>query len=64
VSEGNQKGVRFWSNVITEYTSGMAVETTRSGSPHAWRAFSFNSANRAYVPMTSNPGEVPDTGRL
>ena len=50
VSEGNQKGVRFWSNVITEYTSGMAVQTTRSGSPHAWRVFSFNSANRRTCP--------------
>ena len=46
VSEGNQKGLRFWANVIAEYTSGTAVETLRSGSPHAWRVFSFNSANR------------------
>jgi len=46
VSEGNQQGLRFWANVIAEYTSGAAVETTRSGSPHAWRVFSFNSANR------------------
>jgi hypothetical protein len=44
VSEGNQKGLRFWANVIAEYTSGAAVETTRSGRPHAWRVFSFNSA--------------------
>jgi hypothetical protein len=46
VSEGNQEGLRFWANVIAEYTSGTAVETTRPGSPHAWRVFSFNSANR------------------
>jgi predicted acetyltransferase len=45
VSEGNQNGLRFWANVIAEYTSGSAVETTRSGSPYAWRVFSFNSAN-------------------
>ena len=47
VSEGNQSGLRFWSNVITEYTSGRAVETTHAGSPHAWRVFMFNSANQA-----------------
>jgi predicted acetyltransferase len=46
VSEGNQKGLRFWANVIAEYTSDTAVETTRSGDPHAWRVFSFNSADR------------------
>jgi predicted acetyltransferase len=46
VSEGNQEGLRFWANVIAEYTSGTAVEATRAGSPHAWRVFSFNSANR------------------
>jgi predicted acetyltransferase len=46
VSEGNPEGLRFWASVIGEYTSGTAVQTTRSGSPHAWRVFSFNSANR------------------
>ena len=46
VSEGNQEGLRFWANVIAEYTSGTAVKTTRSGSPHAWCVFSFDSANR------------------
>jgi len=46
VSEGNRKGLRFWANVIAEYTSGTAVETTRPDSPHAWRVFSFDSANR------------------
>jgi hypothetical protein len=46
VSEGNQKGLHFWANVIAEYTSGTAVGTTRSGSPHPWRVFSFDSANR------------------
>jgi predicted acetyltransferase len=46
VAEGNQKGLLFWTNVIGEYTSGTAVETTHPGSPHTWRVFSFNSANR------------------
>lgn len=46
VSEGNQEGLRFWANVITDYTGGAAVETTRSGSLHAWHVFSFHSANR------------------
>jgi predicted acetyltransferase len=32
--------------VIAEYTSSTPVETTRPGSPHAWRVFSFNSANK------------------
>jgi predicted acetyltransferase len=45
VTEGNPEGLRFWASVIGEYTSGTAVQTTRSGSPHAWRVFSFNSAN-------------------
>jgi len=46
VSEGNPEGLRFWASVIGEYTSGTAVQTTRSGSPHAWRVFSFNSVDR------------------
>ena len=50
VSEGNQQGLQFWTNVIAEYTSGTAVETTRSGSPHAWRVFAFNSAKRGMRP--------------
>lgn len=44
VSEGNENGIRFWANVIAEYTSGTAVETRLAGSPHGWRVFSFNSA--------------------
>ena len=50
VSEGNQEGLRFWVKAIAEYTDGTAVETMRSGSPHAWRVFSFNSANRRVCP--------------
>jgi predicted acetyltransferase len=45
VSEGNPEGLRFWASVVGEYTSGTAVQTTSPGSPHAWRVFSFNSAN-------------------
>lgn len=44
VSEGNRSGCPFWASVIGEYTGGAVVETTRPGSPHAWRVFSFNSA--------------------
>ncbi|MBS0418318.1 MAG: hypothetical protein JSR66_11435 [Proteobacteria bacterium] len=43
VAEGNQSGLRFWARVIGEYTGGAAEETTRPGSPQAWRVFSFNS---------------------
>ena len=45
VSEGNKNGLRFWANVIAEYTGGTAVAATLPGSPHAWRVFSFNSAH-------------------
>ena len=47
VSEGNRSGRHFWASVIAEYTSGALVETTRPGSPHAWRVFSFNSVSRS-----------------
>jgi len=46
VSEGNHTGRKFWARVITEYTSGRFVETTRAGSPNAWQVFAFDSANR------------------
>jgi len=45
VSAGNHEGLRFWANVIAQYTGGAAVEITRPGTPHAWRVFSFNTAN-------------------
>ena len=47
VSEANRSGGPFWASVIAEYTSGAVVETTRPGTPHAWRVFSFHSVNRA-----------------
>ena len=43
VSEGNTGAVPFWDAVIAEYTSGAATESRRSGSPNAWRVFSFES---------------------
>ncbi|MFI5364444.1 MAG: GNAT family N-acetyltransferase [Candidatus Binatia bacterium] len=46
VSEGNHRGRSFWANVIAEYTNGALTQTTRPGSPHAWRVFSFDSVNR------------------
>ncbi len=49
VSEGNLIGLRFWSGVIAEFTSGTATESTCPGQPHAWRVFSFEST----------PGNVP-----
>jgi predicted acetyltransferase len=43
VSEGNLIGLRFWSSVIAEFTSGTAAESMCPGQPHAWRVFSFES---------------------
>ena len=43
VSEGNTGALPFWTRVIAEYTRGAATESRRSGSPHAWRVFSFES---------------------
>ncbi len=52
VSEGNQNGIRFWSSVIAEYTRGIFLETTRPGSPHPWRVFSFNSVKQQTAGVT------------
>jgi predicted acetyltransferase len=49
MSEGNDSGCHFWSSVIAEYTNGALAQTTRPGSPHAWRVFSFNSRSRSTV---------------
>ena len=46
VSEGNQRGLPFWSSVISGYTNSAAKVDTRPGSPHAWRVFSFHSKER------------------
>jgi predicted acetyltransferase len=44
VSEGNPGALRFWTDVIGEYTMGTAMQFERSGNPNAWRVFSFDSA--------------------
>ncbi len=44
VSEGNRPGLPFWEAVIREYTGGAFSASTRPGSPHAWRVYSFKSA--------------------
>jgi predicted acetyltransferase len=50
VSEGNQEGLRFWTNVIAEYTASTPVHSAVPGSPHAWRVFSFDTVNRRLCP--------------
>jgi predicted acetyltransferase len=46
VSEANAIGRRFWARIIAEYSNGVFAETTRPGTPHIWRVFSFASRNR------------------
>jgi predicted acetyltransferase len=43
VSERNRRGVPFWSATVRAYTGGAFAETTRPGSPGAWRVFAFES---------------------
>jgi len=43
VSGGNRPGLPFWGDVIRDYTNGVYTEETRSGSPHPWRVFSFQT---------------------
>ena len=43
VSLGSPGALPFWTSVIGEYSAGTAIETTRPGTPHAWRVFSFQS---------------------
>ena len=43
VSEANRAGIPFWSEVVREYTAGAFRESTRPGSPHAWRVLTFTS---------------------
>jgi hypothetical protein len=43
VCEGNVDALPFWTRIVAEYTRGAAVESTRPGTPHAWRVFSFQS---------------------
>jgi predicted acetyltransferase len=43
VSEANRAAVRYWSEVIGSYTSGVFGESTRPGGPAGWRIFTFVS---------------------
>ena len=45
-SEGNPDAVLFWADIITEFTNGAVIESTRPGKPNAWRVFSFESATQ------------------
>jgi predicted acetyltransferase len=45
VSEGNRGALPFWEAVISGYTHGQFTQSTREGSPHAWRDLSFTAAN-------------------
>jgi predicted acetyltransferase len=54
VSEGNSGALAFWARVIAEYTRGAATESRHSGSPSAWRVFSFESP-RIYGPSGDEP---------
>jgi predicted acetyltransferase len=46
VSEGNHGGCDFWDEVITEYTKCVYTKTVRSGSPHSWCVFAFESSRQ------------------
>jgi predicted acetyltransferase len=41
VSDANRAGLRFWEEVVRDYTSGRCIESVRSGSPYGWRVFRF-----------------------
>lgn len=43
VVETNEIGVRFWSDVVRSYTSGVFGESTMAGASDAWRVFTFTS---------------------
>jgi predicted acetyltransferase len=45
VSEGNRGAVPFWQSAIAAYTRGNFTQTTRAGSPYAWRDFAFMARN-------------------
>ncbi len=47
VSEANRAGLPFWGEVIRAYTGGDFAESTRPGSPNAWRVFTFESRARS-----------------
>jgi predicted acetyltransferase len=43
VSEANRAGLRFWSEVVRDYSGGTCEETVRPGHRHGWRVFTFAS---------------------
>jgi predicted acetyltransferase len=43
VSEGNGSALSFWADVVGDYAKGMCAISSRPGSPHGWRVFSFDS---------------------
>jgi predicted acetyltransferase len=43
VSLGNKGALPFWQETIRAYTNNGATASQRSGSPHDWRVFSFES---------------------
>jgi len=51
VSDGNTGALPFWERVIAEYTGGTAAESKRSGTPNAWRVFSFESPRSVAQPL-------------
>jgi predicted acetyltransferase len=43
VSDANRAALRFWSEVVRDYTNGRCDETVRPGDPHGWHVFTFAS---------------------
>jgi predicted acetyltransferase len=46
VSDANRAGLRFWSEAIRSYTSGVFNESARPGTPVDWRVFTFASTSQ------------------
>jgi len=43
VCEANQGGLPFWSRVIQNYAGNAVTQTLRSGEPHRWHVFAFDT---------------------
>jgi predicted acetyltransferase len=43
VSEGNQRGLAFWPDVVAEYTGGRFSASQRPGAPHPWHVLELES---------------------
>jgi predicted acetyltransferase len=62
VSEANRAGLPFWSEVVRTYTNGACIESTRMGSPHNWRVFTFAStAKKPFAEVNSLTGRNDGT---